>query len=1494
MQLRGSIQSRVQYTLKITATDLLLSMDRYHVLECIGEGSFGRVHRGRKRYTGRTVALKFISKSDKSDRAFQNLKKEIEIMKSLNHPNIIGIVDAFETPKEMVAVTEYAEGDLFQILEDDRCLPENVIQSIAAQLVSALYYLHANRILHRDMKPQNILLGHGGVVKLCDFGFARAMSFNTLVLTSIKGTPLYMAPEIVEERPYDHTADLWALGCILYELAVGTPPFYTSSIIQLVKMITNNKVKWSDEMSPMFKSFLAGLLEKDYRRRLQWPDLLLHPFVADLVNVSPMTKQLKSPFTQPLTASQSLEKERQTQMKARPMSSRILRTLSKDSAAACPEATSNTSKPLINRQTALTVTENVVNVLPSSPPPPTRGQTVEVSEALVSWLGCLSRWDLGLWEALGRVREGGRPAGAADAQALAGRLVSPEALVARTGVVWDLVLMCDTRFVSSLCATLGKATWWAHLLAGELPPSLSAPTPTQAAQHLEAIIAVVSNVITVECNVLILVDFYERTNVPTFFIQLLAELLKKESFLSQSWSQNPLLRVVFTVNAYFVSEVAHTPDPSQSAQATYVGVGLKLLQLVPSLLCLTRDTDFIRGEQTILCLRYFLECLRKWPNSIISQFLSAAISDCTSSIDVLLQFPSIGRTSKAACPSLALSTYPALLQRTREHADGIREKVIIILALLTDPLRYELDPTAQQVFPALPQQMAAYMGSRLCDRHMKEYLQTLVCAIRETNVCTLAASILYECMQNAPSLAILLTSDDSGYIDNLMGILEFLLQETEPKTVRLIEIAILSLSCAIMLLRSVPNSISVKVKKLASLFTHSQLPNHAAAMGLLLGEMMHHQPLIPVVEARDLARVLLLVLSSPLVQSRDARERLLVAARPPSSTSASCSSITTIATAVGRTSQSEEEAAAVLFGLPQTPWPRDKGWLDGLFHLVHYCSAHPHMWTLLLKRLLEGQVWSRLWPTIGQVLDVSARHHQRGNRTALLDWRLLSPTGLLHVLQLALKLVQKEPRLLLHSLRDETSDVLACLNFLLFLPKTHRSIDSGKFVDISHSAVNILELPLNTKNTAEYLPVILPSFATGGTLTALGQLAVFLTKTSEKTSLTMPDHARDAGRCFFEVASWGLAPNAPASAEHPFFVGLWGGPTERRWCASDRLSEQSQLVKPFIESILAVIKTTEGNINPSFVELVVGSLRSSDRVLSESASKFLTHLFFKVIESHGSPNVTASSAPTHSKGQVQALLQQLAFEIVSIEDSEKSNPVLKQMLAQGRPLPGILWSLSALVSTFTIFENARTSPASNFPALSAFATSSFTTLQGNDYLGSSNAAARYYALTLLAFISRWAAPKPDSALISTLENLLSVDHNPAIRVAACGFFECQVMNALETDSIVDTRMLSCLLESGCTDSSLDVQEAALGAMRRIFEVNPTLKKEFLQASTLQRLVVQYSAATQQAQRPGLLQRLFANRNHPQTSTGATQSTNSLVQESILGHLSTLCELEKPQ
>ncbi|PIK46213.1 putative serine/threonine-protein kinase 36 [Apostichopus japonicus] len=252
----------------------------------------------------------------RSEKELQSLRKEIEIMRTLHHANIIEMLDTFETEKEVVAVTDYAEGELFQILEDDGTLPEEQVQVIACELVSALYYLHSHRILHRDMKPQNILLGKGGVVKLCDFGFARAMSVHTLVLTSIKGTPLYMAPELVEEKPYDHTTDLWSLGCILYELFVGTPPFYTNSIFQLVSLIIKDPVKWPKSMSPEFKSLLQGLLTKNPSQRLSWPHLMHHPFIADKVTVpDSLSQSIQFPFTEEPTIEVQAAKKKAVEMK---------------------------------------------------------------------------------------------------------------------------------------------------------------------------------------------------------------------------------------------------------------------------------------------------------------------------------------------------------------------------------------------------------------------------------------------------------------------------------------------------------------------------------------------------------------------------------------------------------------------------------------------------------------------------------------------------------------------------------------------------------------------------------------------------------------------------------------------------------------------------------------------------------------------------------------------------------------------------------------------------------------------------------------------------------------------------------------------------------------------------------------------------------------------------------------------------------------------------
>ncbi|CEM00893.1 unnamed protein product [Vitrella brassicaformis CCMP3155] len=257
-----------------------LAQNKYIIMHQLGAGCFGKVFKARRRYTGQIVALKFIPKRGKTDRDLSSLRQEINILKRLRHDNIILMLDSFETAEEICVVTEFAQGELFDVFRDEKKLPENEVRWIASQLVSALHYLHRNRIIHRDLKPQNILVGANRVVKVCDFGFARALSDQTHCLHSIKGTPLYMAPELVQEKSYDVKADLWSLGVIVYELYVGKPPFYTQSLYSLIHMIVQNPVTYPQTMSPTFRSFLDAILQKDPTNRLPTEQLAKHPFIA--------------------------------------------------------------------------------------------------------------------------------------------------------------------------------------------------------------------------------------------------------------------------------------------------------------------------------------------------------------------------------------------------------------------------------------------------------------------------------------------------------------------------------------------------------------------------------------------------------------------------------------------------------------------------------------------------------------------------------------------------------------------------------------------------------------------------------------------------------------------------------------------------------------------------------------------------------------------------------------------------------------------------------------------------------------------------------------------------------------------------------------------------------------------------------------------------------------------------------------------------------------
>ncbi|KAJ3644363.1 hypothetical protein Zmor_027028 [Zophobas morio] len=284
-------------------------MDRYEVIKLLGEGSFGRVYKAKVIADSSFVALKVICKARRSNKEIIGLRRECEIQRNLHHPNIIQMLDSFETASEIVVVTEFAQKELNNLLGKEGYLSEERASPIIWDLVSALFYLHSHRVLHRDLKPQNILIDSTSRAKLCDFGFARNMSTGTHVLTSIKGTPLYMAPELIEEQPYDYKADLWSLGCIMYELLVGAPPFCTASILHLIRLIRHEQIQWPTFVSENCISFLKGLLQKDPVKRITWEEIKNHSFVKGHILICGDSTNM--PLTGPLSESTLEVKEQQ-------------------------------------------------------------------------------------------------------------------------------------------------------------------------------------------------------------------------------------------------------------------------------------------------------------------------------------------------------------------------------------------------------------------------------------------------------------------------------------------------------------------------------------------------------------------------------------------------------------------------------------------------------------------------------------------------------------------------------------------------------------------------------------------------------------------------------------------------------------------------------------------------------------------------------------------------------------------------------------------------------------------------------------------------------------------------------------------------------------------------------------------------------------------------------------------------------------------------------
>eukprot|EP00298_Acanthocystis_sp_HF-20_P010670 c18982_g1_i3.p1 GENE.c18982_g1_i3~~c18982_g1_i3.p1 ORF type:complete len:817 (+),score=310.20 c18982_g1_i3:1603-4053(+) len=239
----------------------------FEIGSILGTGSFGRVYCALHLTTKKYYAIKELSKAHIIElNQIEHVKAERDVLSSICHPHIVNYCGCFQDTRKLYIVMEFVNGgEFFSHLRKAGRFKENVARFYAAEVLTALDYLHTNNIIYRDLKPENILLDNKGHLKITDFGFAKQVEFRTWTLC---GTPEYLAPEIILSKGHSKPVDYWALGILIFELLAGYPPFSDEEVLRIYQKILKGEIRWPSHFSAEAKDLIQQLLHPDPYKRL--------------------------------------------------------------------------------------------------------------------------------------------------------------------------------------------------------------------------------------------------------------------------------------------------------------------------------------------------------------------------------------------------------------------------------------------------------------------------------------------------------------------------------------------------------------------------------------------------------------------------------------------------------------------------------------------------------------------------------------------------------------------------------------------------------------------------------------------------------------------------------------------------------------------------------------------------------------------------------------------------------------------------------------------------------------------------------------------------------------------------------------------------------------------------------------------------------------------------------------------------------------------------